>query len=489
MTKQSMSSIARLGSNPTLVFFSRWRPLQTIKEGRTLCFMAMLILSLLLMNAWVASAQSQEEKKTETPKRLDVEKVEPKEAGLEDRIIVTVPTLTDPDQTTKLILFLDNTPIKGNYPISADIGKGRLEFKLTRDDDNKNEWNQLLVKPRHHVRDVDLKVGYEDQVPSGKGKEFTLTLYDKRHWQYVLVGFLFALGLFLWLAWKTNIIRDSGPPEIAPDAKRPYSLARTQIAWWFFIIFGSFLLIRIVTDDYNTINTTALVLLGIGTGTALGAVVVDNNKRDSTRSELRTLRPKQATLQVSIAELRTQVANLEAKKNTTPATITPQELETLSAVRRDLAGKEAELEQVDKQVADVASALDKPESESFLKDILSDVNGISFHRFQMVAWTITLGVIFIRAVYKELAMPDFNDTILTLMGISAGTYLGFKIPERQIDPETQPDVVGNAGGENTSTTGSNNGTRADAVTAGENVAAGESNTMNTGNEGGAGGNP
>ena len=28
-------------------------------------------------------------------------------------------------------------------------------------------------------------------------------------------------------------------------------------------------------------------------------------------------------------------------------------------------------------------------------------------------------------------MPDFDSTLLTLMGISGGTYVGLKIPEKQ----------------------------------------------------------
>jgi hypothetical protein len=59
-------------------------------------------------------------------------------------------------------------------------------------------------------------------------------------------------------------------------------------------------------------------------------------------------------------------------------------------------------------------------------DILSDDHGVNFHRFQMAAWTFVLGIIFIQQVYKGLAMPDFDVTLLGLMGISAGTYLGLK---------------------------------------------------------------
>jgi hypothetical protein len=69
-------------------------------------------------------------------------------------------------------------------------------------------------------------------------------------------------------------------------------------------------------------------------------------------------------------------------------------------------------------------------SEGFIRDVLSDPTGISIHRFQMFAWTLILGVIFIGSVYKNLEMPQFSATLLGLMGISSGTYLGFKVPEK-----------------------------------------------------------
>ena len=67
-------------------------------------------------------------------------------------------------------------------------------------------------------------------------------------------------------------------------------------------------------------------------------------------------------------------------------------------------------------------------SNGFLNDVLSDPTGISLHRFQMFVWTIVLGVIFCGNVYKNLEMPEFSATLLGLMGISSGTYLGFKVP-------------------------------------------------------------
>jgi len=70
-------------------------------------------------------------------------------------------------------------------------------------------------------------------------------------------------------------------------------------------------------------------------------------------------------------------------------------------------------------------------TQGFLNDVMSDPTGISLHRFQMFVWTLVLGMIFCGNVYKNLEMPEFSATLLGLMGISSGTYLGFKVPEKK----------------------------------------------------------
>lgn len=66
-------------------------------------------------------------------------------------------------------------------------------------------------------------------------------------------------------------------------------------------------------------------------------------------------------------------------------------------------------------------------SRGFITDILSDQDGYSFHRFQMVLWTALLAIIFLCSVYDDLAMPKFGGALMALMGISAATYLGFEV--------------------------------------------------------------
>jgi hypothetical protein len=68
------------------------------------------------------------------------------------------------------------------------------------------------------------------------------------------------------------------------------------MAVWFFIVIGSFVFIWLITGDTNTITEQALVLIGIGTGTALGAAAIDSNKYGSTNTELAELRLKERNL-------------------------------------------------------------------------------------------------------------------------------------------------------------------------------------------------
>jgi hypothetical protein len=89
-----------------------------------------------------------------------------------------------------------------------------------------------------------------------------------------------------------------------------------------------------------------------------------------------------------------------------------------------LAAASAKLLAVNNQLNAIVAV---PQTRGFIRDILSDSKGtVGLHRFQIVAWTIVLGFIFLVSVVTELSMPDFSATL----GISSGTYLGFKFPEK-----------------------------------------------------------
>lgn len=367
-----------------------------------------------------------------------------KVAGLGDRLIVTVKNLKEelareqklgPEvprtEPGKYVLFLNDMEIKKLYPVAFDPDLGALHFDLSRTAESNAAWANLLAGQGGATRVTKVSVGPEGQTQLPSRQSFSLRIYRRAWLNFGIVLFLIAVAIFLWLARSTSIIRDSGPPEPPQGAFRPYSLARSQAAWWFFIILGSFLFIALVTQAFDTITSSSLVLLGIGTGTALGAALLDINKRDTTNNELLTLKPRQAALAEAVAQLRAQIAEFEAKRPSDNSKLSMDELAKHNAAKQELGAKEAELAQVDRQVADSASELNSPVSEGFVKDILSDVNGVTFHRFQILVWTLVMGLIFVWSVWKRLVMPEFSDTLLALMGISAGTYIGFKIPERQ----------------------------------------------------------
>lgn len=75
---------------------------------------------------------------------------------------------------------------------------------------------------------------------------------------------------------------------------------------------------------------------------------------------------------------------------------------------------------------------DEPSSGNALKDILSDKNGISIHRFQNVVWTIVAIIIYFYRYNNPIndsVLPDLSSTLLALTGISSATYLVLKTRE------------------------------------------------------------
>ena len=226
-------------------------------------------------------------------------------AGLGDEIVVKVNCLKEelarqenpkngvPAQEridpTTFVLFLNQVEIKKLHPYAIDRNLDELHFRLRRDTDSRDAWQNFLARPKDETVSLNASVGPEGKLPLDNAKPFSLQVYSKRLFRIGAALFVAIFLGFLFAAYKTTIIRDSGPPNpVGGPLRRPYSLARTQVAWWFFIILGSFLFIGLVTQDLDTITSSSLVLLGIGTGTALGAAMVDANKRESSDSDLVT---------------------------------------------------------------------------------------------------------------------------------------------------------------------------------------------------------
>jgi hypothetical protein len=387
-----------------------------------------------------------------------------------------------------LILYLDHVKLEGVSPFfwydwttwTSDVPPVEYKvttvgFSLVRNDGSKEAWSHLLNKPSLN-RKVVVSVGFPtgDEMPSElisdkpkaskqledlqkerssislsdvdalkenerlqqlererlADQQFYLTVIPKFRTAIGLIVILVALIAFLVMARHTNIIRDPAAPR-RPDGNRPYSLARGQMAFWFFLVITSYFFLWIVSGDMDTLNASVLGLIGISAGTALGSAFVDAAKPAPTSSSgnqpiVDVTRPHNEVL----AELQKLRAD------------TQQELEALQKARtlisasdrQALDDNEQQQNEVRKRLANYrwqSAYFGWPIWRGVLYDLLAENNQISFHRFQIFVWTLILGIIFVLNVYNELAMPQFSATLLGLLGVSAGTYIGFKLPENK----------------------------------------------------------
>jgi hypothetical protein len=359
--------------------------------------------------------------------------------GLRDRLIVEVEKLSEAIEKDKInprdfVLYLDGRPLEGinASPIQSQEDKTvKLQFELQRTEKSRAAWTALLGSPTSVAKWIRVSVGLPNQPALPSDAQISLRVLHR--WWLVLASILLLLALifFVWLAKRGWLIHDSNPPAPPPGKLKPYSLALTQAAFWFFLVIGSFILIYMITGEYNTITDQALVLIGIGTGTALGAAMIDQTKTDTSTKDLSGLRPEKVKLAALGTELAKKEADLKAKIQAAGANATADDTTALQETSIALQENDAKLKEVERSIADAQSRLENPVSQNFVMDLLTDANGITLHRFQIVIWTLILGCLFVYGVYRDLAMPEFSTTLLALMGISSGTYLGFKIPERQ----------------------------------------------------------
>jgi len=329
----------------------------------------------------------------------------------------------------KLVPYLNGLAIIGNYPEEIHVSRNHLHYHLRITPQNKKVWIDLLGAPDGVYKPVALTVGLENQSPFDSVHDDTnkvpLTVISPAYGVIAVVIVGLTLILLIWLARTTHIIREPGPRPIGGKL-RPYNLGRTQMAFWFFLIYASYVVIWLITDALDTITPSLLGLMGISAGTALGEAMIDSGKDTAKSDTLQNLTAEKQTLEQTIPDLQAQVNSIQSKE--TPA---PEDIISRDNLNKQLQDYRTRLAQVNQQLSSLTPSESTRISAGFLRDLLSDGSGYSFHRFQIFAWTLILGVIFISSVYNQLTMPEFSATLLGLMGISSGTYIGFKFPEQR----------------------------------------------------------
>lgn len=350
-----------------------------------------------------------------------------KSAAISDILVVDVAhingLLTGQNGIKQVRLFINSIEIEGSVPVGWYLhGDGvELKFLLQRTESNNKTWNMLLGYPTFGKEffklPLSISIGLTGQSAQATKVSAFQFIRISKGWLWACMA---VLLIYFWVLFRyaktTPMLRDT-PADLTPlgipglaAGNAPYSLGKVQMAFWFSIILASYIFIWLITDNYELITTGTLVLIGIGAGTGLGAVSINNNKADKAIKQVQDLQAQQA-------ELRQATDLLKA---------------ALPAA--GVEGKIAYNIFLDCQLtSNIDKLIDglKAGKDNFISDILTDENGVSFHRLQMVVFTMVLGFVFLYSAWAALTMPDFSATLLTMQGITAGTYLGFKIPEKQ----------------------------------------------------------
>lgn len=351
---------------------------------------------------------------------------------LDDIIRVQIDHLAEWDvknDPTKLVPFLNGRAIRGNYPEEIHVSRNNVYFHLQISPESKDAWTDLLGAPGGTRRQVAFSVGLENDSPFDsvfdQGNRLPLTIISPVYGVVAAIVVFLTLIFLVWLGKTTSLIRQRGTSDV-PGKLRPYNLGRTQMAFWFFVISASYVTIWLVTDALDTITPSLLGLMGISAGTALGEAMIDSSKDNANEEQSRSLTAEKQALEQSIPELQTQVAALNTK-----TTLAPEDTSNRDSLNKQLDNSRTRLSVINQQIKALTPPASAGVSRGLLPDILSDGAGYSFHRFQIFVWTVVLGIIFVSSVYNNLTMPEFSATLLGLMGISSGTYIGFKFPENK----------------------------------------------------------
>jgi hypothetical protein len=264
---------------------------------------------------------------------------------------------------------------------------------LDRREDNRAAWQALLDGRSHFWTSFEAQIalGTADSSEQTTARGLAVSPWGAKP-LWALLALAVAISGALALLLRSNLARDTVSPQ---TGLAPYSLGRAQLFVWVANAMLAALAVWLETGD-KTIPGGLLVALGIGGGTTLGSRVVDKSLwGDALVAHQNTI--KQALFAAKQAANEGEVKRLEHQLQ--------------DAIERHVHPK-------------------APSSESFLRDILTGVEGDALYRYQLVGWTLFILVQFWVSVLSRVELPDLDTTRLALMGMSAGTYLGLKLPEK-----------------------------------------------------------
>lgn len=371
----------------------------------------------------------------------------PPTVGLNDELLVRLSTgrangqASIPD-ASRYVLFLNGRALNGIPDAVYDDRCQCLIFQLKRSAENGALWTSLLGSPTHLAVAVTASLGMrtgdasaaQATIFGATSDASTFHLEVISPWRLAIaLAVIVAMLALVWRRSRTNTaLRDGYLPQIAPQ-KQTYSLARWQMAFWFTLIFASFLFLFLLLWDFNTISAQALVLMGISGVTAAGAVAVDIEKDSPADAINRGLQALGLFTYADVQRVRDEITARETQLEALlarPAVAAQGPAGATPPARSSAAGLQTEIQDRLNILRTYDDKTRPFETQGWFKDITTDLNGTSLHRLQAFLWTWVLGAVFLVGVYRDLAMPQFGSALLALMAVSNAGYVGFKIQEQ-----------------------------------------------------------
>src|SRR5688572_4369116 len=84
------------------------------------------------------------------------------------------------------------------------------------------------------------------------------------------------------------------------------------MAFWFFLIYASYVAIWLVTSALDTITTSLLTLMGISAGTALGEALIDTGKDTTKANQYQDLTAEKQAIEQGITQTQTDLDATDA---------------------------------------------------------------------------------------------------------------------------------------------------------------------------------
>lgn len=283
-------------------------------------------------------------------------------------------------------LWFDGICFPNMVPCFINESEPGIIFQLVRDTASNSPWQLMYTNPSYWSfhREVSVNLGTKTTEYVSE-KTHVIKLYTSIIWVPWVFYPLFIILLILIVRYGKALLKDTSlytsngvkigytlsQPTNAQNGVMnindiPFSLSRFQFLVWLIVVFFGILHIWIITDVLTSPTGSTLFLLGISSGTFFISRLIDQPATANTQTD--------------------------------PASVT-------AFIEKNLT------------------------SQGLLKDILSDGKSISLHRLQLVMFTVFLATYFVLEVIGTLIMPQFDQTMLTLMGISSATYAGIKTTE------------------------------------------------------------